>query len=47
MIVNIVSAYAPKVGLSAEENDDFWDSFIIVLSGMVVSMLAWVLVQEQ
>ena len=32
-IVNIVSAYAPQVGLSAEEKDDFWDSFIIVLSG--------------
>ena len=30
-IVNIVSAYAPQVGLSAEEKDDFWDSFIIVL----------------
>ena len=29
-IVNNVSAYAPQVGLSAEE-DDFWDSFIIVL----------------
>ena len=28
----IVSAYGPKVGLSAEEKDDFWDSFIIVLS---------------
>ena len=24
-IVNIVSAYAPQVGLSAEEKDDFWD----------------------
>ena len=32
-IVNVVSAYAPQVGLSAEKNDDFWDSFIIVLSG--------------
>ena len=31
-IVNIASAYAPQVGLSAEEKDDFWDSFIIVLS---------------
>ena len=30
-ILNIVSAYAPQVGLSAEEKDDFWDSFIIVL----------------
>ena len=33
-IVNIVSAYAPQVGLSAEEKDDFWDSFIILLSGI-------------
>ena len=33
-IVNIVSAYASQVGLSAEEKDDFWDSFIIVLSGI-------------
>ena len=33
-IVNIVSAYAPQLGLSAEEKDDFWDSFIIVLSGI-------------
>ena len=33
-IVNIVSAYAPQVGLSTEEKDDFWDSFIIVLSGI-------------
>ena len=33
-IVNIVSAYAPQVGLSAEEKDAFWDSFIIVLSGI-------------
>ena len=33
-IVNNVSAYAPQVGLSAEEKDDFWDSFIIVLSGI-------------
>ena len=33
-IVNIVSAYAPQVGLSAEEKDGFWDSFIIVLSGI-------------
>ena len=31
---NIVSAYAPQVGLSAEEKDDFWDSVIIVLSGI-------------
>ena len=29
---NIVSAYVPHVGLSIEEKDDFWDSFIIVLS---------------
>ena len=33
-IGNIVSAYAPQVGLSAEEKDDFWYSFIIVLSGI-------------
>ena len=33
-IVNIVSAYAPQVGLSAEDKDYFWDSFIIVLSGI-------------
>ena len=33
-IVNIVSAYAPQVGLSAEEKDDIWDSFILVLSGI-------------
>ena len=33
-IVNIVSTYAPQVGLSAEEKDDIWDSFIIVLSGI-------------
>ena len=33
-IGNIVLASAPQVGLSAEENDDFWDSFIIVLSGI-------------
>ena len=33
-IVNIVSGYAPQVGLNAEEKDDFWDSFIIVLSGI-------------
>ena len=33
-IVNMVSAYAPQVGLSAEEKDDSWDSFIIVLSGI-------------
>ena len=33
-IVNIVSAYAPQVGLSAEEKDDFWDSFVIVRSGI-------------
>ena len=34
LIVNIVSAYAPQVGLSAEEKDDLWDSFIIVHSGV-------------
>ena len=33
-IGNIISAYAPQVGLSAEEKDDFWESFIIVLSGI-------------
>ena len=33
-IVNIVSAYGPQVGLSAEEKDVFWDSFIIILSGI-------------
>ena len=33
-IVNIVSAYSPQVGLSAEEKEDFWDSFIIVLAGI-------------
>ena len=33
-ILNLVSAYAPQVGLSAEEKYDFWDSFIIVLSGI-------------
>ena len=30
-IVNIASAYAPQLGLSAEEKEDFWYSFIIVL----------------
>ena len=25
---HIVSAYAPQVGFSAEEKNDFWDSFI-------------------
>ena len=30
MTVNIVSAYAPRVDLSAEEKDDFLDSFYIV-----------------
>ena len=33
-IVNSVSVYAPQVGLSAEEKDDFWDSFIIMISGI-------------
>ena len=33
-VTNIVLAYAPQGGLSAEEKDDFWDSFIIVLSGI-------------
>ena len=31
-IGNIVSAYAPQVGLSAKDKDDFWDSFIIMLT---------------
>ena len=30
-IVNIVSAYALQVGLSAVEQDNFWNPFIIVL----------------
>ena len=30
-LINIVSDYAPQVGLSAEDKDNFWDSFIIVL----------------
>ena len=34
VIGNIVLDYAPQVCLSAEEKDDFWDSFIIVLSGI-------------
>ena len=29
-ILNIVSAYDTHVGLSAEEKNDFWNSFIIV-----------------
>ena len=29
-IVNIVSAYAPQVGLSAEEKDDFWDIHTLI-----------------
>ena len=33
-IAIIVSAYAPQVGSSAEEKKDFWDRFIIVLSGI-------------
>ena len=33
-IINIVFAYAPQVGLSAEEKDYFWYIFIIVLSGI-------------
>ena len=33
-IVNIVLVYAPQMGLRAEEKDAFWDSFIIVLSGI-------------
>ena len=42
--VDIVSAYAPQVGLSAEEKDDFWDSFIIVLSGIPKGKKAFSLV---
>ena len=34
-ILNIVSAYAPQVGLNAEEKTDLWDSFIIVLPGIL------------
>ena len=30
----IVSAHAPQVGLNDEEKGDFWDSIIIVLSGI-------------
>ena len=33
-IVNSVTAYGQQVGISAEEKDDFWDSFFIVLSGI-------------
>ena len=33
-IGNIVSAYAPQEGLSTKEKDDYWDIFIIVLSGI-------------
>ena len=33
-IVNIVTVDAPQVRLGDEEKDDFWDSFIIVLSGI-------------
>ena len=35
LIVNIVSAYAAQVRLSAEENNNLWDNLpIIVLSGI-------------
>ena len=34
VFANIVSIYAQQVGLIAEEKDHFWDSFIIVLSGI-------------
>ena len=34
-IVNIVSAYAPQLGLSVEEKNAVWVSFIIVLSGIL------------
>ena len=30
-MVNSVAAYAPQVGLSAEEKDALWDSFIILV----------------
>ena len=42
-IVNIVSAYGPQVGLSAEEKDDFRDSFII-FSQEFLSKIAFSLV---
>ena len=48
-IINSVSAYTRQVGLSAEEKDDFWDSFIIVLSGIPKQesiFIVWDLVQE-
>ena len=32
--IYIVSEYAPQVGLSTEEKNAFWDSFIILLSGI-------------
>ena len=34
-IGTIVATYVPQVGLHDEEKDDFWDSFIIVLSGFL------------
>ena len=40
-IVNIVSAYALQMGLSAEEKDDLWDSFVIVLSGIPKQHFHW------
>ena len=56
-IVNIVSAYAPQVGLSVEEKDAFGDSWNSLVAtwmamleemqtGMVASMVVWDLVQE-
>ena len=33
-IINSVSAYAAHVGLSAEEKDNFWGSYFIMLSGI-------------
>ena len=33
-IGNIVYGYSPQVGLSIEEKDAFWHSFIIALSGI-------------
>ena len=34
-IGNIVFAYAPQVGLNVDEKNDFWDNFIIMLSGIL------------
>ena len=32
--VNVVSAHVPQVDVSAVDKGEFWDSFIIVLSGI-------------